>query len=320
MKFDRIELKHGLALAPMAGVTDRAFRTLCKEYGAEYMVTEMISAKGLHYNDKKTAILADFADDERPIAIQLFGREEAFVAEAVQTVIERFSPDAVDLNMGCPMPKIVNNGEGSALMRDLPQAGRVIAAAVKAAQTTPVTVKFRTGWDASHINAPELAHIAQECGAAALCIHGRTREQLYRPGVDLQTIRAVKQAVRIPVFGNGDIQSARDAVRMRELTGVDGFMIGRGAQGNPFLFAQICDAMEGKEPRIVTLEERVRTALRHIELLVFYKGEHTGILEARKHVGWYLHGIAGSAELRFRINTATTKEQMEEILLPLIQA
>ena len=314
LKIKNITLKHGLALAPMAGVTDRAFRTLCKEYGAEYMVSEMISAKGLHYHDKKTEILADFSEGERPVAVQLFGKEEAIVAEAVETVVRRFHPDVVDLNMGCPMPKIVNNGEGSAMMRDLPQAARVISAAVRAAGDTPLTVKFRTGWDASHRNAPELAHIAEECGAAALCIHGRTREQLYRPGVDLETIARVKAAVSIPVFGNGDVDSADAAREMIGQTGVDGIMIGRGARGNPFLFAQITDVLEGRPPREISRNERLDTALRHVSLLIHFKGQRMGILESRKHLGWYLHGIPGAAEARAKINASDTEEQLQAII------
>lgn len=313
MKIADIQLRHGLALAPMAGVTDRAFRVLCKEFGAEYMVSEMISAKGLHYNDRKTALLADFSPEERPLALQLFGREPEIIAEAVHTLIERYAPDAIDLNMGCPMPKIVNNGEGSALMRDLPQAALIITAAVSASGKTPITVKFRTGWNDADRNAPELAHIAQECGASALCIHGRTREQLYRPGIDMETIAKVKAAVHIPVFGNGDVNSAASAQEMMRLTGVDGIMIGRGAQGNPFLFAQITDLLEGRPPREITMQLRTETAMRHTELLVRYKGERIGILESRKHLGWYLRGVPGAAEARGRINTATTLQQIQDI-------
>ena len=326
-----VSLRHGLMLAPLAGVSDHPFRRICRALGAEMTVSEMVSAKSLCYekrsrrasvgDNSKSAPLAKVWADDVPMAVQLFGSEPDFMAEAAAMVAEgsyagctsEARPAAIDINMGCPVHKIVSNGEGSALLRDIPLAGRIVRA-VKAAVDLPVTVKIRIGFDSEHICAVEMARELEASGADAICVHGRTREQMYRPGVDWEAIAAVKAAVSIPVIGNGDIMSAADALNMKEKTGCDGLMIARGAMGNPWLFAEIKAALEGREFLPPTLQERIDTALAQMERMIEEKGERIAIAEARKHLSWYIKGAKGAASARVDINRAETLEQMKEIL------
>lgn len=300
-----------LILAPMAGVTDHAFRLICRRFGADFSVSEMISAKALHYKDEKTAVLAKITADEGPIALQIFGSEPDIMAEAAASLTNgsyhgcksSARPVAIDVNMGCPMKKIVSNGEGSALMRD-PRKITEIVRAMTAATDLPVTVKIRTGWNAASINAVECALAAVEGGAKAITVHGRTREQLYAPPVDLETIAAVKRAVGgIPVIGNGGIASAADALTMLE-TGCDGLMIGQAAVGNPWIFREIRAALNGLPFTPPTIAERIATAKEHLAILAADKGEYTAVRESRHHLGKYVKGMRGGAAFREQSNHA----------------
>lgn len=319
-------LKHGLFLAPLAGVSDRAFREVCRAQGAEYTVSEMVSAKALCYEQKsrkplRTAPLASVFEYEMPMAIQLFGAEPEFLAEAAKMIEERSyngcpsdtAPAAIDINMGCPVHKVVSNGEGSALMKD-PKLAAEIVKAVTRATTLPVTVKIRTGWDTESKNATEMAKRLEDAGASLIAVHGRTRADMYSPGVDLDSIRAVKESVRVPVVGNGDIYSAADALHMIRQTNCDGIMVARGALGNPFLFAEICAALEGTEFMPPTLKERFSVALSQIERMIEEKGERIAVAEARKHLSWYIKGAHGAASARVEINRAETLDDMKRIL------
>ena len=317
VKIGNTVLKYGLALAPMAGVTDRSFRSVCRKLGAEYTVTEMISAKGMHYGDRKTDELAAPAEGEAPYAIQIFGREPEIMAESAAKLVKRYSPAVIDINMGCPVKKIFSNGEGSALMKE-PERAFEIVRAVKAAVGIPVTVKFRSGVDDAHKNAPEFAQMMEKAGADALCIHGRTREQLYRPPVDFDVIRGVCSAVGIPVFANGGIDSPEAAAEMLEKTGCGGLMIARGACGNPWIFSAIAAMLDGKAYSAPGLAERIGTALEQTRAMIADKGEKQGIREARHHLAFYLHGVRGGASARDRINHAETYEEIEKIVLPLL--
>ncbi len=316
-----VTLRHGLLLAPMAGVTDYAFRALCIACGAEYTVSEMVSAKAMHYRDEKTALLARIRREELPMAVQLFGSEPAILSEAAVLLTEgsyrgcisESPPSAIDLNMGCPVRKVVSNGEGSALMKD-PHKIYDIVRAVCRATALPVTVKIRAGWDAAHKNAVEVALAAEEAGAAALTVHGRTREQLYRPPVDYEIIARVKDALYIPVIANGGIFSAEDALRVRRITGCDGLMIARGAEGNPMIFSEIRAALEGKSYQNPSSHELLCIARKHVELLCRDKGENVGVREARKHLAWYVRGLRGAAAFRGKINSAATAEALFELL------
>ena len=297
MRLAHLTFETGAALAPMAGVADRAFRQLCREMGAVYTVGEMVSAKGLLQGSAKTRELLEMGPGERPGAVQLFGDEPDVLARAAEAAMAA-GPDVIDLNMGCPAPKIAGNRAGSALMKDPELAARIIRS-VKAASPVPVTVKFRKGWDGDSVNAVEFAKRAEAAGASAVCIHGRTRQQMYAPPVDLDCIRQVKQAVRIPVIGNGDIDSVESAVRMYEQTGCDLVMIGRGALGHPWLFAQLKAYFETgallPEP---PLSERMAVMKRHVRMICACKGERTAMKEARGHASWYMKGLRGAAALR----------------------
>ena len=322
-------LRHGLFLAPLAGVSDRAFRDVCRAAGAEYTVSEMVSAKALCYEQRtkkesapaKTAPLASVYESEMPMAIQLFGCEPDFMAEAAR-LIEEMSyrgctsdtpPAAIDINMGCPVHKIVGNGEGSALMKN-PELAADIVRAVRRAVSLPVTVKIRAGWDADSINAPEMAKRLEDAGAALIAVHGRTREQMYAPSADLGVIADVKKSVSVPVVGNGDILCAADAIRMYEHTGCDGVMIARGALGNPWLFTEIRALLEGGVYTPPSLSERMEIALSQIAFMVEEKGERIAMAEARKHLSWYIKGMDGAAAARLAINTASTLAEMTAIL------
>ena len=314
MKIGNVTLKNNIFLAPMAGVSDLAFRIICDRFGAGLSYTEMVSAKALSFGDKKTNTLMDTKD--LPTAVQLFGSDSKVMAEAVPEV-EKFGL-FTDINMGCPAPKIAGNGEGSALMRDLDKAEGIIGAICDKA-TKPVTVKMRSGWDESSINAVELARIAESCGVAAITVHGRTREQYYSGKADRNIIRKVAESVSIPVIANGDIFCAEDAKSMLEETGAAAVMIGRGSQGNPWIFRQISEYFEsGRVETIPSPEERIKMAMEHITLLCSIKGEYKGIREARKHASWYIKGIKGAAQLRNSINSATTLAQMENTLSQLL--
>lgn len=312
MEIGTICLPRTAALAPMAGAADRAFREICVEMGACYVVGEMTSAKGLLYGSEKTASLLEVNSAERPMAVQLFGAEPDTVSEGVRRTAY-YDPDVIDINMGCPAPKITGGGAGSALMKNLPLAGEIMRAAVKATNI-PVTVKIRKGWDKNSVNAVEAAVLAEESGVAAITVHGRTREQMYAPPVDLEIIKKVKEAVSIPVIGNGDIASVTDAIRMYEETGCDLVMIGRGALGKPWLFAQIKAYMErGDNLPEPDLDEKLNIMLRHIKLACSYKGEYAAMREARSHAAWYLKGIRGAASFRRAAGLLRCYEDIEAL-------
>ena len=311
-------------LAPMAGEGDYAFRAACKKFGADYLVSEMISAKAICYNDKKTPLLAKIRAEEMPIALQIFGCEPEFMAKAsdflINEAIKAGTPcAAIDINMGCPVPKVVKNGEGSALMKTPELAGKVIKAVKEACGETPVTVKMRLGWDAANINVVDMAKIAEENGASAVCVHARTREQFYTPGVDISHIKTVKEALSIPVIGNGDIFRAEDAFNVFSQTGCDAVAIARGALGNPYIFAQIKAALEGKEYAPPTPRERIEEALREIAVRIEDKGEYAGIRESRVHLAHFTKSLPGSAAIRGKINFIDSFEELKETLYSYIE-
>lgn len=315
-----VTLKHALMLAPLAGFTNAAFREICAEYGAEYTVSEMISAKAVCYGDKKTLVLARNSSSV-PMGLQLFGAEPEFIFRAIgilsseQYLGENSSvmPAAFDINMGCPVHKIVSNGEGSALMRDEVRACEIVRAAVEASPV-PVTVKIRAGFSDSTKNAPEFAVALERAGASLICVHGRTREQMYSGTVDRDIIREVKTAVSVPVIANGDITSAADAVDMLRYTSADGVMIGRGAVGNPWIFSQIKDVLEGREPREISASERAQVAKRHLYDMCALLGENRAVPEARKSVCAYFCDFAGAAAARAEINRASDARSMCEVI------
>lgn len=324
MKINSIDIPHGLCLAPLAGVSDRAFRKISKAHGAEYLCSEMVSAAAICYGDKKTPLLCEFDGEEEPIALQLFGSNPDFVSEAARRISDGVLadyvkiPSAIDINMGCPVRKIVSNGEGSALMRDIPLAAKIVSETVKAVKL-PVTVKIRAGFDEESKNAPEMAKALEAAGASMICVHGRTRSQMYSGSADLDIIARVKNAVKIPVVGNGDIFSAAAAKRMLSVTGCDGIMIARGAMGNPWIFDELLADLEGREYTPPTVREIVEEANRHLELMCTFKEERFAIPEARKIMTYYIHDIKGAASARGRLNMASTKEKMREILFSLIE-
>ena len=310
MQIGSVTLAGRLALAPMAGVTDLAFRQICREHGAALTVTEMVSTKALCYQDRKTPRLLALGEDEHPAAAQVFGHEPENMAEGAKIARAVSGCDIIDINMGCPAPKIVNNGDGSALMRDPALAARVIEAVAKAVDV-PVTVKFRKGWDEKSVNCVEFARMAEAAGAAAITIHGRTRAQQYSGKADWDAIRAVKQAVSIPVFANGDVAEPADAVRILEYTGADAVMIGRGALGDPWIFERANALIEtGVCPPLPPFAERIGTAVRQIELAAAQKGEYIAMLEARRHVNCYLKYERGLKTFKTRICALERLEQL----------
>ena len=313
MKIGNVSLDNPLILAPMAGVTDLPFRLLCKEQGCGLVYTEMVSAKGIYYNNKNTGILLEINPQERPVSLQLFGRDPKIMSEMAKR-IEELPFDILDINMGCPVPKVVNNGEGSALMEEPALVGEIVEAISKAIQK-PVTVKIRKGFTMEHVNAPEIAHIAQESGAAAVAVHGRTRSQYYSGRADWDIIRQVKEKLTIPIIGNGDIFTPEDAVNMMAETGCDAVMIGRGVQGNPWLFSRTLHYLNTGElfpkPEVSEVLEMI---LRHARLQMAFKGEYSGIREMRKHTAWYMTGYPNASKLRAMVNQVETYEQLEDLL------
>ncbi len=313
LKIGDVVLDNRLILAPMAGVTDQPYRLICREQGCALVVTEMVSAKAILYRNKNTNALLAVSEKERPAAVQLFGSDPEILGR-IAAQVEEGPCDMIDLNLGCPVPKIVNNGEGSALMKDLKKAEKIFASVVKHTKK-PVTVKFRKGFNDSQVNAVELARIAEGCGVSAVAVHGRTREQYYSGKADWEIIRQVKEAVRIPVIGNGDVFAPQDVKRMLEETGCDGVMIGRGAKGNPWIFSQSLHYLKtGQVPPKPGIKEIREMILRHGKLLAEFKGERTAMQEMRKHIAWYTAGLPHSSALRNEINQIDHLDGMLELL------
>ena len=318
MNLGNLEITEKASLAPLAGVADRAFRELCRGYGAAYTVCEMASAKGISLGDKKSAELLSITETERPAGSQIFGNSPETMAIAAKKALE-YNPDFIDINMGCPAPKVASSGGGALLMKD-PVLAASIVKAVAEVSTVPVTVKMRSGWDDNNINAVELAKRCEDAGAAAITVHGRTKVQMYAPPVNTDIIRQVKQAVSIPVIGNGDVVDGISAARLIEETGCDMVMVGRGALGRPWVFSQINAYLDHEvilpDPPVI---ERMRVMLKHIEALCQYKGERVGIREARKHAAWYTKGLHGAANYRARIGLISSIEELQQIALELIE-
>ena len=304
-----VDFKDKLILAPMAGICDLPFRLLCKEQGCDILYTEMVSAKGMHYNNKNTAPLIAYDAKEHPIGVQIFGSEPDIMAEQAKKLVD-LGYDFIDVNMGCPVPKIVNNKEGSALMKNPALVGEIIEALSKAC-SIPVTVKIRAGFNKDNINAPEIAYIAQESGASAVAVHGRTREEYYQGTADWSVIRAVKEKVAIPVIGNGDVKSGEDVLRKKKETGCDSVMIGRAAKGNPWIFKEIKHYLEtGEALQRPELDEIKQMILRQTKMMIEFKGDYTGIHEMRKHVAWYTQGLKNSSKLRALINQVESYDEL----------
>lgn len=314
MNIGDIELKNNIVLAPMAGVTDLAYRIICKNMGADLVVSEMVSAKGIYYGDKKTNQLMAVDQGERPIAIQIFGSDPKIMGSVVKDHLnKREDIDIIDINMGCPAPKIVKNGDGSALMKD-PKLARQVLSSVVNASDKPVTLKMRIGWDDGNKNAVEIAKIAEEAGIEAITVHGRTRQMFYSGEADWDYIKKVKENVTIPIIGNGDIFEPKDAISMIEYTGCDGIAIGRGAKGNPWIFKRIVGLMEGREDQLPTIEDIIKLSIQHLHLLCSIKGERVGVKEMRKHIAWYVKGLPESNVLKDEINRIDDLKEMEERL------
>jgi len=316
VKIGNVEIEKTAVLAPMAGVADRAYRLMCRKFGASYVVSEMVSAKGICYSDRKTAELCTVTQEERPMGIQLFGSEPEFISKAVE-IVKSFEPDIIDINMGCPVPKVVNTGAGSALMKNPVLAGKITESAVKSAGNIPVTVKIRSGWSRESINAVEVAKICEQAGASAVTVHGRTRDMLYGGKSDLGIIREVKNSLKIPVIASGDVKDLESCLETYENTGCDLVMIGRGSYGNPFLFREIQAYFRGEDYIPPTVEEKMQTMLEHIRFIISMseKNEELAIHEARKHTAWYMNGYYGCAKFRdrcYRLSSYSEAQNLAE--------
>lgn len=312
MKYGNREVKHGLFLGPMAGVTDTVYRELCQNQGCEVTYTEMVSAKAIHYNNKKTGTLLTIGDNEFNVGVQLFGREPELLGEIAKR-IDNEKIGSFDVNMGCPVPKIVNNGEGSALMKEPKLIGDIVTSLVKAVDK-PVTIKIRAGFDDSNLNAPEICKIAESCGASHVAIHGRTREQYYSGVANWDIIREAKEGVSIPIIGNGDVNSGEQLLKIMEHTNCDGVMVGRAAMGNPWIFRELVNTLEGKPYARPELKEVIDTMLLHGKLLIEHKGEYVAMREMRKQVTWYTKGLKNATRLRSDINRVETYKDLHELI------
>lgn len=312
LKIGNVELENNIILAPMAGITDLPFRILCKENGAGLVCTEMVSAKALYYGDEKTKKLLDTTGEKRPVAVQIFGSNVEAMAKATEYVND--IADIIDINLGCPAPKVVKNGDGSKLLLNPELIGEIVSEVVKKAKH-PVSVKIRKGWDSEHIVAEEVAKIVEKAGASMITIHGRTREEFYSGKADLEIIKKVKKSVSIPVIGNGDINTPESAEKMFSITGVDGIMIGRASLGNPWIFKEIIEYLEtGKKIDKISLQEKLNTILRHIEMEVKLKGEIVAVKEMRKHIIWYIKGMENNAKIKEKISTIKTKNELQDCI------